>query len=208
VNLALTSGVFCYLVPSLIRRRTPYAHMHIEGGMVADDWQPDDNCFTALPTQICPASRASSVSRVSKQRGGRWINHAHAKPCPSLPRHLGGSPRGIGTGDNPAAPAGRVAETSDTSEARPLVGTLAGGFPISPCQNPEGITMTGTYFANPDCLETAAPVDLTRTRSELLAAARSTGKDGILVITEREFDQIRSEVGLGYRWKGARLFVR
>jgi hypothetical protein len=64
----------------------------------------------------------------------------------------------------------------------------------------------GTYYANPDCLE-AIEAPAIRTRDDLVGAARNVGPGGYLYLTEREFEQIRSEVGLGYRWQGRRLHV-
>lgn len=65
--------------------------------------------------------------------------------------------------------------------------------------------MTGAYFCNPDCLE---PMPAGRSRNELLEAAETVKPYGIFVVTQTEFDSIKREVGLGYMWKGRRIFVR
>ena len=68
--------------------------------------------------------------------------------------------------------------------------------------------MTGTYFNAPDCIEAIQDEPIPRDRLELEAAARSVGETEILILTEREFAAIKAEVGLGYRWRGHRIFVR
>lgn len=64
--------------------------------------------------------------------------------------------------------------------------------------------MPGAYFANPDCLE-ALPER--RSIEELRERARLADPTEILVFTEPEFDLIKREVGLAYRWQGRRIFV-
>lgn len=63
--------------------------------------------------------------------------------------------------------------------------------------------MQGVYFANPDCLE---PVP--RSRAELTAAVEASADACVMVITQAEFDLIKREISLAYRWRGRRVFVR
>ena len=44
--------------------------------------------------------------------------------------------------------------------------------------------------------------------ADLIAAAKAMHPTGILVITEPEYQSIRREVGLGYRWQGRRIYIR
>lgn len=65
------------------------------------------------------------------------------------------------------------------------------------------------YFENPDCLVAEDPApDLPRSKADLIAAAKAMHPTGILVITEPEYQSIRREVGLGYRWQGRRIYIR
>jgi hypothetical protein len=64
--------------------------------------------------------------------------------------------------------------------------------------------MTGAYFSAPDCLE---ELDARRSREELLTAAQDLQASGILVISAGEFDLIKREVSLAYKWQGRRLLV-
>ena len=64
--------------------------------------------------------------------------------------------------------------------------------------------MPGAYFAAPDCLE---ELDARRTREELVQAAQTLQVTGILVISSGEFDLIKNEVSLAYKWQGRRLLV-
>ena len=65
--------------------------------------------------------------------------------------------------------------------------------------------MPGTYFCNPDCLEATAPL---RSIDDLRERARNAAPTEILVLTEADFDLIKKEVGLGWRWQGRRIIVR
>lgn len=71
-----------------------------------------------------------------------------------------------------------------------------------------GIEIVGSYYNNPDALEPINDAWAVRDIEELRAAARTVEPGGVLVITEPEFEQIKRQVSLSYKWSGVRIFVR
>lgn len=64
-----------------------------------------------------------------------------------------------------------------------------------------------TYFVNADCLEPIEPMSAARSKEDLEREADGMRPSEILTITDDEYQVIKREIGLGWRWRGRRVFV-